>query len=76
MRAIPLWSGPFVARRTGSADREDSVPNLALSGANEGREEFDPNRASPGASGGRLGGLGCCPELAGVVGCCFGSAGV
>ena len=53
-------------------DRGNSVRNPVLSGAGEGRGGSDPDRASPGASGGR--GLGCCPGLAGVVGCCLGPA--
>ena len=48
---------------------ENSVPNSALSGANEGRGGSDPNWALPGASG-----LGCWPELAQVAGCCLGPA--
>ena len=53
-------------------DRGNSVPNPVLSRANEGRGGSDPDRASPGANGGR--GLGCCPGLTGVVGCCLGPA--
>ena len=48
---------------------ENSVPNSALSGANEGRGGSDLNSALPGASG-----LGCRQELARVAGCGLGPA--